>query len=504
MSATANFLAVDLGASTGRVVWGQWDGQSFKLQDLHRFPNNPLRVGGRLQWDIEQLWLDIKKGLSLYPTLCPESLTSIGVATWGVDYALLDEADQLLELPYHYRDHRTDSVLAQVLEKVPKSQIFSETGLQFLPFNTLYQLYSQVETDKSLLNRAATLLMIPDFFHFRLCGRKVVEYTNATTTQFFSVKQKDWARELLTELGIPSHFLPQIVPPGTILGELRPELAQEVGLSQTEPVQIVAPGTHDTASAVAGIPYLDGRSAFLSSGTWSLVGVEVANPVLVPAALALNFTNEGGVGGTTRLLKNVMGLWLVQECQRVWQEQGQHYDWETLVQMSQQTPAFTSLIDPDAPDFLNPTSMPEAIRAFCRRTDQPIPENPGAIIRCCLESLALKYRVVVAQLEQLLGYPLEIIRVVGGGSQNELLGQFTAEACNREVITGPVEATALGNIMLQAIATGYITDVAAGRKNLEVGVSLKHYFPKDSRAWAEVMARFQHLIPDLPGNKSLG
>jgi rhamnulokinase len=493
MSSTANFLAVDLGASTGRVVWGRWDGQGFKLQDLHRFPNNPLRSEGRLQWDIEQLWREIKKGLALYPTLCQELLTSIGVATWAVDYALLDENDQLLGLPYHYRDHRTDGLMAQVLEKVPRARIFDETGLQFLPFNTLYQLYSQTETESSLLAQATTFLMIPDLLHFWLCGRKAVEFTNATTTQFFSVKEKDWAKGLLAELGIPTHYLPPIVQPGTILGELRLELAKEVGLTQEIPVRIVTPGTHDTASAVAGIPYLDKHTAFLSSGTWSLVGVELDNPILSPSALALNFTNEGGVAGTTRLLKNVMGLWLVQECQRIWQEAGHYYDWETLAQMSEQTPAFASLIDPDTSDFLNPVNMPEAIQNFCHRTGQPIPQSPGAIIRCCLESLALKYRVVMGQLEELLDYPLKVIRVVGGGSQNELLGQFTASACDREVITGPVEATALGNILLQAIATGHISDLTAGRKALENGFSLKHYFPKDRPAWAEALVRFQRL-----------
>ncbi len=487
MSSAANFLAIDLGASTGRVVWGRWDGQSFQLQDLHRFPNNPLRLEGHLRWDIEQLWLEIKKGIALYTTKTKEPLTSIGVATWGVDYALLDKNDQLLELPYHYRDHRTNGLMAKVLEKVPRAQIFSETGLQFLPFNTLYQLYSQAQTDRALLDQATTLLMIPDLFHFRLCGQKVVEYTNATTTQFFSVKEKDWARGLLAELSIPTHFLPPIIQPGTVLGELRPELAKEIGITQEIPVRIVAPGTHDTASAVAGISFLDKQTAFLSSGTWSLVGVEIESPILSSSALALNFTNEGGVAGTTRLLKNVMGLWLVQECQRIWQEEGQNYNWETLAQMAKQNPAFASLIDPDAPDFLNPVNMPEAIQNFCRRTGQPVPQSPGEIIRCCLESLALKYRVVIGQLENLLGYHLEAIRVVGGGSQNELLGQFTAEACDREVITGPVEATALGNILLQAIATGYITDVAAGRKSLKTGFSLMHYSPANGQEWAKAL-----------------
>ncbi len=486
MSDSANFLAIDLGASNGRVVWGRWDGQGIALQDLRRFPNIPLTENGALKWNVTQLWAEIKKGLSLYPG--KEPLVSIGVATWGVDYALLDKAGQLLSLPYHYRDHHADGVMAQVLEKVSRADIFAETGLQFLPFNTLYQLYSQANS-KDLM-QAETLLMMPDLFHYWLCGRKAVEYTNASTTQFLSVREKGWARGLLSELNIPAHFLPELVQPGTILGELRPELTQELGIKQEKPVLIVAPGTHDTASAVAGIPYLTPKTAFLSSGTWSLVGVEVANPILSPDALKLNFTNEGGVAGTTRLLKNVMGLWLVQECQRNWKEAGENYSWEELVELSRHAPPFASLIDPDASDFLNPLNMLEAIRSYCQRTRQHVPQSPGEIIRCCLESLALKYRVVVEQLEQLLGYHLDSIRVVGGGSQNELLCQLTAEACNREVISGPVEATALGNIMLQAIATGYISDVAAGRKALETSSHLKNYFAGESKGWDTVLERF--------------
>ncbi len=474
---SANYIAVDLGASSGRVLLGRWNGAQFDLEELHRFSNGPVQIEGHLHWDIERLWAEIKTGLSRYSAVCNEPLLSIGVDSWAVDYGLLDEAGELLGLPFHYRDHRTDGMMAQVSAKVPKAQIFEQTGLQFLPFNTLYQLYSQAQASDPQLERAATLLMIPDLFHYRLSGRKVVEYTNATTTQFFAVKTKRWATELLTELGIPVHFLPPLVQPGTILGELRPELAREIGLNQAKPVLIVAPGTHDTASAVAAIPYLDRHSAFLSSGTWSLVGVEVEQPMLEPAALEMNFTNEGGVANTIRLLKNVMGLWLVQECQRVWHEQGLPYSWEELVVLARQAPAFASQIDPDAPVFLNPGNMPEAIQKYCQQTGQAVPESPGAIIRCCLESLALKYRLVVEQLEQLLGYRLNTIRIVGGGSQNEMLCDLTAQVCQREVVAGPVEATALGNIMVQAIATGQLRDITMGREALKTGITLKHYLP---------------------------
>jgi rhamnulokinase len=476
---------------------GRWNGYGIELEELHRFPNGPVEIEGHLHWDVERLWSEIKQGIALYAARYNEPLISIGVDSWAVDYALLDAEGQLLGLPFHYRDHRTDALMDAVIAKVGKTQLFERSGLQFLPFNTLYQLYSQSLAADPALQKAATMLMIPDLFHYRLSGRKVAEYTNATTTQFFSVRQKGWDTELLRQLGIPFHFLPEIVAPGSVLGELQPELAEELGLrNQSSPVLIVAPGTHDTASAVAGTPYLDQNRAFISNGTWSLVGMEVAGPVLGTTALDLNFTNEGGVAGTIRLLKNVMGLWLVQECQRIWREQGQNYSWNDLVQQARQAEAFVSLIDPDAPDFLNPTSMPQAIQAYCQRSGQPTPETPGAVIRCCLESLALKYRLVVEQLELLLDHTLSTIRIVGGGSQNEVLCQFTADACGREVIAGPVEATALGNVLVQAIATGQLSDLDTGREALKTSISMKRYVAEQDKEkeWAEVFRRFKRLV----------
>lgn len=494
MDVVGNFLAVDLGASSGRVVWGRWDGQNFALQELHRFLNTPIRKNGHLHWEVNQLWDEIKKGLALYPAANAEPLTSIGVDSWAVDYVLLNRAGQLLELPYHYRDQRTEGAMEAVIGQIGKAALFAQTGLQLLPFNTLYQLYSQQQDDAALLQEAATFLMIPDWFHYRLSGQKAVEYTNATTTQFFAVKEKRWNTELLGKLGIPAHFLPPVIQPGTVLGELLPELAQTLGLQQENPILIVTPGTHDTASAVAGVPELDEHTAYISSGTWSLVGVEIPEPLLSPQALQWNFTNEGGVANTIRLLKNVSGLWLIQECQREWKEAGQNYSWSELVKLATVTPAFVSLIDPDAPDFLNPPSMNEAIRAYCGRTGQVAPQTPGAFIRCCLESLALKYRVLLEQLETLLGHSLNVIRVVGGGSQNELLCQFTAEACAREVIAGPVEATALGNIILQAIATNQFSNLTQGRMALAAAFTLKNYRPSEELRWAGILERFQRLV----------
>lgn len=494
-NSSANYIAVDLGASGGRVMLGRGGSDGFELEELHRFPNVPLSQNEHLYWDVQKLWSEIKKGISLYVSRYSEPLVSIGVDTWAVDYVLLDEQGEILQLPFNYRDKRTNNLMEEIAANLGKSYLFEQTGLQFLPFNTLYQLYSHVKQNDGVLAKAATLLLMPDYFHYLLSGCKAVEYTNATTTQFLRVTEKRWARELLESLDIPTHFLPPLVQPGTILGELKPELAQELGLHrQKEAVKIVAPGTHDTASAVAGIPYLNETSAYISSGTWSLVGAEVITPVLNANALKWNFTNEGGVANTIRLLKNVMGLWLVQECQRVWREAGQKYSWSELVSLAEQAPAFTSLIDPDAPDFLNPANMVEAIQSYCQQTGQIVPMTPGAIIRCCYESLALKYRVVLSQLETLVGRELKVIRVVGGGSLNEMLCQFTAEACNREVVAGPVEATALGNVLMQAIANGNVAGLVEGRVTLEQSVRLDRYLPTNRQVWVEQYARFEYLL----------
>jgi len=487
-----NFLAIDLGATSGRMMVAGWDGEGFKLEELHRFPNGPVELDGHLHWEVFRLWHEIKLGLARYATSYGLPLAGIGVDSWAVDFVLLDKAGSLLELPYHYRDNRTEGLQAQVFKRLSRNQLFAATGIQFLPFNTLYQLYAmRPSSGSSTLAQADSLLMIPDLFHFWLSGRKVTEYTNATTTQFFHAKEGRWATELLAALELPTRMLSPIVPPGTFLGELRSEIQRETGLNQ--PVPIIAPATHDTASAVAAIPGLDERSAYISSGTWSLVGLEIAQPLITPATLALNFTNEGGVNGTIRLLKNVAGLWLLQECQRQWAQVGQNYSWDELARAAQQAPAFRSLVDPDAAEFLNPANMIMALQQYCRRTAQPIPESVGQLTRCCLESLALKYRTVVESLAALTGRKLEVIRVVGGGSQNELLCQFTANACGREVVAGPVEATALGNVLLQALATGHLADLATGRQAIASSIRLKSFMPGETKEWAEAFDRFCQL-----------
>jgi len=492
MSDTTNFLAIDLGASSGRVMLGQWDGQRFTLRELHRFPNGPVAARGHLHWDVLRLWHEITIGIARYAAQEDASLAGIGIDTWAVDFALLDRAGRLLGNPYHYRDRRTDGMLQQVDQQVSPERVYTQTGIQRLPINTLYQLVSMRQSGDPQLEAAATLLLIPDLFHYWLTGQKVAEYTNATTTQFFDARERRWATDLLEELNLPTHILPEVVAPGTVLGAVLPDLSDALDLRYAVPV--IATATHDTASAVAAVPDLDERSAYISSGTWSLVGVELDQPILSEQARALNFTNEGGVAGTIRFLKNVGGLWLLQECQRQWQREGQHYTWPELVALAGATPPLRSLVDPDAPDFLNPGDMPSTIRAYCRRTSQSEPEDVGALVRCCLESLALKYRWVLTALEQLTGRTLETIRIVGGGCQNTLLCQLTADACQRRVVAGPVEATAMGNILMQAIALGTLPDIAAGRAALARSFEQIIYQPHASGDWDAAIVGFDALV----------
>jgi rhamnulokinase len=492
MSERTNFLAVDLGASSGRVMLGGWDGARFALRELHRFPNAPVAVQGHLYWDLLRLWQEIQAGIARYAAESDTPPAGIGIDTWAIDFGLLDGAGRLLGNPHHYRDQRTTGIADAVDARIPPDQLYGVTGIQRLPFNTLYQLVSMRQQGDVQLDMAQTLLLMPDLFGYWLTGRMVAEYTNATTTQFYDARAGRWAADLLGALDLPAAILPPLVAPGTVLGELLPEVRERTGLPPGVPV--IAVGTHDTASAVAAVPGLDERSAYISSGTWSLVGVETRAPILSERARALNFTNEGGVGGTIRLLKNVGGLWLLQECRRRWEREGATYTWPDLVTLAEQAPPLVSLVDPDAPDFLNPDDMPAALRAYCRRTGQPEPATPGAVVRCCLESLALKYRWALAALEDLMGHRLDPIRIVGGGSRNGLLCQLTADACGRRVVAGPVEATALGNILVQAIATGHLADITAGRKAVGASVDLAIFTPQATVDWDTAFARFAALV----------
>ena len=482
---------MDLGASGGRVLLGRFDGERFDLTELHRFPNGPVGVTGHLYWDVLQLWSNLKTGLR---RVGDAPLAGIGVDTWGVDFGLLDAAGNLLGNPHHYRDTRTDGVMEQVFEHVGKKQLYERTGVQFMQINTLYQLYSMRLHSDPRLDCAETLLMMPDLFHYWLTGRKTGEHTIASTSQLLDARSRSWDTGLLETLSLPTQVFPDLVQPGTVIGPLLGEVADEVGLSSEIPV--IATGSHDTASAVAAIPGLDANSVFISSGTWSLMGVELAEPVLGESARALDVTNEGGVGGTVRLLKNVAGLWLLQESRRHWQREGLEYGWDDLLELASQAEPFRSFVDPGAETFLSPGDMPAAIREVCRRTGQPEPESVGEVVRCCLESLALKYRSVLDGLEALLERRLDKIYIVGGGSQNQLLNQFTADACRRVVVAGPVEATALGNLLVQGVATGHIEDLAAGRRVVAASVVRQRFEPKHGEAWERAYERFQTLFEE--------
>ncbi len=495
MTMTRNYVALDLGASGGRAIIGRFDGSQLALEEVHRFANGPIQVadagGSSLYWDILGLFAQIKQGIARAVACCGVGLSGVGLDTWGVDYALLDGQDNLLGNPYHYRDGRTEGMLAEMFGRVPKAEIFGATGIQFMDLNTLVQLYAAARRPSPVFDAAQTLLFVPDLLNFWLAGRKVNEYTIASTSQALDPFARTWATDLLARLGIPTHiFNQEIVPPGTVLGELLPWVAEETG---ARGVKLVAPGTHDTASAVAAVPAQGHDYAYLSSGTWSLMGVETPQPVVDETALALNFTNEGGVCDTIRLLKNITGLWLIQECRRTWQQAGQQLSWDEIVQLAAAAPAFTAFVDVDAADFARPGDMPARIRAYCERTGQPVPQDDGAVARVVFESLALKYRSVTEMLEALIGKRVGVLHIVGGGTQNRLLSQFAANALGRPVVSGPIEATAIGNLLMQMLALGDIGSLDEGRDLVRRSFPTQTFEARDVAAWDDAYGRFVGL-----------
>jgi rhamnulokinase len=481
------YLAVDLGAESGRVVAGRFDGTRITMEDVHRFPNGPVNVRGTLFWDILRLWSDIKTGLARAAERYGTRISGIGLDTWGVDFGLLASDDTLLGNPYHYRDSRTDHMMEVAFAKVPRAEIFVRTGIQFMQLNSLYQLLAMVEGGSPVLDAAETFLTVPDLLNFWLTGRKVSEFTIATTTQCYDPRAGDWAYGMLEALGIPAGIFGEIVPPGTVLGPVLGSVADETGLRD---VPVIAPATHDTGSAVAAVPMDPENAIYLSSGTWSLMGVESKVPIINDDMLAWNLTNEGGVGGTFRILKNIMGLWLVQECRREWQRTGKDYDYGEMVEMAAAAPAFGPVVWPGDDSFLAPGDMTVRLAAFCTRTGQAPPTTKGAFLRCALESLALEYRWVAGCLDELAGKHLSTIHIIGGGAQNRLLNQLAADATGRTVVTGPIEATALGNVLVQAIALGHIGSIAEGREVIKASFELETYAPQDTPAWDEAYARY--------------
>ncbi len=479
------YLAFDLGAESGRAVLARVHSGVITTEEVRRFPNEPVEYGDALHWDAPRLWLEIRRTLS---QLEETGLAGIGVDAWGVDYALLGEKGELLQNPYHYRDKRTDGVMNQVFDKVSKEEIYCETGIQFMQINTLFQLFATKRDTPSLLRAARKLLTIPDLFHYWLTGNAVCEFTNATTTQMVNPRDRQWSRRLLERLDLPAELPAEIVEPGSIVGTLTESLGRSSALRGTP---IIAPASHDTGSAVAAVVARDG-TAFLSSGTWSLVGVELDAPIITDESLKLNFTNEGGVCGTTRFLKNVMGLWMLQCCRQSWKARSQTYDYGELMEVAAKEPEFTHLVDPDDESFLHPADMQAAINQFCKKTQQPTPKTPGAYARTVLESLAFKYRQVVDDLERLSQKPIRRIRIMGGGSRNRLLNQFTADATGRTVLAGPVEATALGNIAVQILATGMANSLKEVRSMVDRSFQTEVFEARETDKWERHFARFQH------------
>ena len=496
-----SYLAIDMGASSGRHVVGHFDGAKLELEELYRFENGPTEMLDSYYWNLAGLWNDVQKGLVVAGSKYGDSISSVGVDTWGVDFLLIGPRGEFLGMPYCYRDPRTDGMMEKAFATVSRDDIFAQTGLQFMQFNSLYQLLAMKERQSPFFDHAARFLMMPDLFHWLLSGEMSNEFTDSTTTQCFDPQTNDWAWDLLKRFNIPASLFHKVSPPGTILGTLRGPVAKRSGLTGTK---VVLPGSHDTASAVMAVPTSaktgETNWAYISLGTWALMGLESPRPIVNTTVSGFNFTNEGGVGGTTRVLKNICGLWLLQECRRVWNEQGKRnssgesLSWNDITRMTSAAPSLTSFIDPDARDFLSPTDMPEAIRSFTKRTGQVVPENDGTIARVALESIAMKFRQVLGQCQEISGQKVETLHIVGGGIQNTLLCQAAADATGCRVVTGPIEATAIGNIMMQAVASGDVADIQQARAVIRNSFDVVEYEPRNTAQWNDAFERFMKLM----------
>ncbi len=481
-----HYLACDLGAESGRLMLGTLDSDSIQLEEVHRFPNTPIEQDGSLCWDMARLWTELKTGLrKAGARRLP--ISSISTDSWGVDYLLFAANGELISPTFHYRDHRTEQGVKNAFEKIDWKTIFAETGIQFMPLNTIFQLAAE---SPDRLKKAEKLLGVGDAFNYLLSGVSWAEESLASTFQLYNPRIKAWSELVLNALNLRREIFPPVIPSGTRLGPLRAELSAECNLS---PIDVIATCSHDTGAAVAAVPATGEDWAYLSSGTWSLMGVELGWPIITDACRELNFTNEIGYRGSIRLLKNIIGLWLVQESRREWGRLGKEYDYATLTAMASSSPPFVSLINPADPRFLSPGDMPGKIADYCRETGQPMPSTPGATIRCALESLALLYRRTLGQIEQLVGSKIRRLHVVGGGSKNQLLNQFTANSVQIPVLAGPVEATALGNILVQALTMGHLRSWEHAREVVGKSHALSNFVPQETAAWDKAYERFGGL-----------
>jgi rhamnulokinase len=460
------------------------------MNEIHRFPNGPVRVGNHIHWDILRLWSEIQNSLRIASQSVGDSLVGMGLDTWGVDFGLLDSSDKLIGNPYHYRDARTNGMIEAVCQILPREEIYNQTGIQFMQLNTLFQLFAMRQGNDPALQSAKTLLTTPDLFNFWLTGRKASELTISTTTQCYNPREKCWASKLLAALEIPQSIFQPIIQPGTVLDDLCASIAEETSCKS---IPVIAVGSHDTASAVAAVPAEKNDFIYISSGTWSLMGVESEQPIINANSLHYDLTNEGGVYDTILFQRNIMGMWLLQESRRQWAKSGKNYSYEELTNLAGKAPALKSLISVGDNRFLAPADMVGCVQSFCRETGQSIPQTVGEIVRCILESLALEYRWGAEKLCELSGRDLLIIHIIGGGSRNQLLNQFTADAASREVVAGPVEATAIGNILIQAIALGQLSSLSEGRALVRRSFDMTTYQPKNRSPWDEAYSRYLAL-----------
>ena len=485
------FLAFDFGASSGRAMLATFDGEKITLEEKHRFSNDPVSVNGDLHWDILRLFFEIKQGILKCANSGDRDIDCIGIDTWGVDYGLLDKKGKLLGNPYHYRDTRTDGMYEEAFKLVSKEEIYQNTGIAFNWFNTLFQLLSAKLSGDVTLENADKLLFIPDLFNYFLTGEKRCEYTIASTSQMFDSKTYEWATDMLEKMGIPTNLFADMVYPGEKVGVLKAELAEELGVEQ---IPVVAVASHDTGSAVASVPVDKGEDfVYISSGTWSLMGVELDEPMVTGDALNYNFTNEGGVNKTIRFLKNIMGLWLIQESRRQWDREGTLLSFDELEKQAKEATPFASLIDPDYHKFQTPGNMPKRIREYCEKTGQKVPETKGEIVRCIAESLAFKYRQVVEGMEDVTGKKYNVINIVGGGIKDKMICSFTANATGRKVSAGPVEATSIGNVIVQGMAMGAIRDLDEGRKIVKNSFPIDVYEPQATEMWNEAYETWKKI-----------
>jgi len=484
-------LAIDLGASSGRGIIGEFDGKKLSLRENHRFTNDPVNINGSFMWDILRIFFEIKNSLRKCAVSDDKDIKTIGIDTWGVDFGLLDKTGRLIENPYHYRDSRTDDINIEAYKRIPRDKLYDITGLQYMQFNTIFQLLALSVQRPHVFDNAETLLFTPDLLNYFLTGIKKTEYTIASTSNLLDAKKRTWAKELFNPMGIPEKLFTEIVAPGNILGGLLPEVLNDVGDIKA---QIVNVASHDTGSAIAAVPAKGENFVYISSGTWSLMGTEAKEPIINEKSALYDFTNEGGVNNTIRVLRNVAGLWLEQESKRQWEREGEKTTFGELSEMARKAEPLKCLINVDSPEFVAPGNMPERIMDFCRRTGQYVPQTKGEIIRCIFDSLALAYKRTLAQINELQGVKAPFIHIVGGGTQEAVLCQLTADACGIPVYAGPIEATAIGNIAAQMMALGEISSLSEAREIIADSFDVVCYEPKEAGIWDEASGIYEELV----------